>query len=126
MIQVFYIYYYYIMAYNNNINNVFKTFSIVDFPKDGLTHGKFNATSPKKGADLAFTELLKYINNNDKSNDPYEGKFVVFTIINIDSEKEYKYIGNRIRLENPVKKNNVTYYYKNVIGKYNPELDKIQ
>ena len=41
----------------------------------------------------------------------------------------YKYIGSRIKLEKPITitKNNkvVQYKYKNVIGKYKEELDKI-
>jgi hypothetical protein len=106
---------------NNN-----KNYCIVDFPEDDQIYGNFTGSIPKKAANKAFSFLLKFLNediNNDLS-----GKFIVFTIKNIESNKTYKYIGTRIQLKNPIfsKDNrNIKYLYKNVIGKYKPELDLI-
>jgi hypothetical protein len=118
------------MKYNNNINNINnkKTYKIVDFPNTGELYGNYKSTSPKKAAELAFDKLSNLISINNK-NEYSSGKFLVFTIRNIDNYKEYKYIGSRIKLENPIKKNinnkEVIMIYKNVIGKYNSALDKI-
>jgi hypothetical protein len=101
-------------------------YTIVDFPQDGKTYGKYYATNPKKAAIKAFNELIKFIDADLEK----EGKFIVFVIKNIGgNNKEYKYIGNRIKLENPVlnKKNGkeITYLYKNVVSNYNIKLNKI-
>jgi hypothetical protein len=107
----------------NNNNN--KYYSIVDFPNDNQLYGKFKGSSPKKAANKALSCLIKFMNNNDD----FFGKFIVFVIKNNSTKKEYKYIGNRIKLENPIKvvKNGKTiiYNYKNVIGKFREELDLI-
>jgi hypothetical protein len=108
---------------NNNNNNIY--YSIVDFPNDNQLYGKFKGSSPKKAANKALSCLIKFMNNNED----FFGKFIVFVIKNNSTKKEYKYIGNRIKLENPIKveKNGKTiiYKYKNVIGKFREELDLI-
>jgi len=118
---------------NNNyskINNYSKNnlkkkyYTIVDFPK-GKTYGKFSGTIPKNAASKAYSVLFKLM----KDNDNLFGKFIVFVIRDIETNKEYKYIGSRIKLENPVVVNKngkeITYNFKNVIGEYNQKLDKI-
>lgn len=117
--------YYYYMVYNNNNNY----YSIVDFPETGKYYGKFSGTIPKKVASKAFSSLIKFINIDFSKEDVFLGKFVVFVIKNMETGKMYKYIGSRIKLENPIKvfKNNkeIEYKYKNIIGKYNKDLDLI-
>ena len=120
------------MKYNNNNNNISKKkiFTIVDFPKDKECSGRFISSIPKKAADQAFSYLINYMNINKNDEDDLLGKFIVFVIKDIDNNKMYKYIGNRIKLKNPIIKINkdgskIEYHYKNVIGKYNKELDKI-
>jgi len=127
------------MKYNNNINsnnkknnNKEKIYKIVDFPSTGELYGNYKSVSPKKAAELAFdvlTNIISFENNNVNKNEYSSGKFLVFTIRNIGNNKEHKYIGSRIKLENPIKKiinnNEVFLQYKNVIGVYKPELDKI-
>ena len=100
-----------------------KNFTIVDFPQDGKTYGTFNAINSKIAADEAFSHIYANVNIGDDST----GKFIVFTIKETNTNRHYKYIGTRIKLENPVKNDtsNKVYNYKNVVGKYNPELDKI-
>jgi hypothetical protein len=115
------------MEYNNKKNEEY-IYTIVDFPSDGIFYGRFKGNHPKIAANKAFKFLMKFINKESKEDD-FIGKFLVFVIKNLNTNKEHKYIGNRIKLENPVKiiKNNkeIEYKYKNVIGKYNIELDKI-
>jgi len=109
------------------MNNNKKYYTIVDFPDDNQTYGNFSGSIPKKAANKAFSFLLKFL-NEDIHND-FTGKFIVFVIKDTDTNKLYKYIGTRIILQNPIhtiKNNkNITYKYKNVIGKYKPELDLI-
>jgi hypothetical protein len=109
---------------NNNI------YTIIDFPNENQTYGKFEGKTPKKAAEKALSFLINLINKNNSNEDDLLGKFVVFVIKNKNTNKSYKYIGSRIKLKNPVKKFNSNgivkkYYYKNVIGKYKPELDLI-
>jgi len=110
------------MVYNNNINS----YEIVDFPNNSKSFGLYKGKSPKEGASKAFIFLSNIIGNKINSND---GKFIVFVIRNIDTQKEYKYIGTVVKLENPVTKyvngQAVIYKYKNVIGRYKKELDKL-
>lgn len=106
-----------------NINK--KYYTIVDFPQKNQTYGKFSGKNHKTAANKAYSVLFKFMNNQQD----LSGKFIVYVIKDIETNKEYKYIGNRIKLENPVvvykdgKK--ITYNYKNVIGIYNSDLDKI-
>lgn len=115
------------MPYNKNINKNNK-FTIVDFPKDGENYGVFVGQIPKVVASKAFSSLVQFIDINNNENNSL-GKFIVFVIKNVNNGKIYKYIGSRIKLEKPITitKNNkvVQYKYKNVIGKYKEELDKI-
>ena len=111
---------------NNNNKNKLKTYTIVDFPEDNQTYGIFKENIPKKAANKALTSLLKFIDTDNINNkDSFLGKFVVFVIKDTETNKMYKYIGTRIKLENPVKNSNSEYKYKNVIGKYKKELDSI-
>jgi hypothetical protein len=106
-----------------NINK--KYYTIVDFPEDNQTFGNFSGSIPKKAANKAFSSLLKFL-NDDIHND-FTGNFIVFVIKDTTTNKLYKYIGTRIKLKNPINKiindKTITYHYKNVIGKYKPELD---
>ena len=122
------------MFYNiNNSNNnystnkkIIKYYTIVDFPNQGKTYGKFSGTIPKNAASKAYSVLFKFM----KHNDDLFGKFIVFVIKEIETNKEYKYIGSRIKLQNPVVVNKngkeITYNFKNVIGVFDPNLNKIQ
>ena len=104
-------------------------YTIVDFPNDNETFGKFRGTIPKRVASKAFSSLIQFINIDTLNEDEIQEKFIVFVIKNIENEKMYKYIGTRIKLKNPIKviKNGkeIEYKFKNVIGKYNKELDLI-
>ncbi len=107
------------MTYNNK--RVINNYMIVEFPDNKI----FSETSSKKAANNAFSYLLQFMDIDNSDDDFFLGKFLVFVIKNTKTNKEYKYIGNRIKLKNPVKNGNNIYYYKNVIGKYKKELDLI-
>ena len=114
------------MTYNNKE----KIYTIIDFPSDNKTFGTYKSNIPKKAANKAFIDLLKYINFNKNNEDDFFGKFIVFVIKEKNTNKMYKYIGTIVKLNKPItqKINNrtVTYNYKSVVGKYNAELDKLQ
>jgi len=117
------------MTYNNNIiNNNYSYYTIVDFPDINRNFGKYKGRSPKIAANKAFSTLIHFVILDNNENDSF-GKFIVFIIKDISTNKEYKYIGNRIKLQNPITINKngkeITYRYKNIIGKYKPELDLI-
>ena len=117
------------MVYNNkptkNKINTKSTYQIVDFPVANKNFGHYEAKYPKEAAMQAFQLLSNIV--DEKLNE--QGKFIVFVIQNKDTKKEYKYIGAKVKLENPVVKYadgvRTTYHYKNVIGKYNPALDQL-
>jgi hypothetical protein len=108
--------------YNNNNNNKSNQdkYSIVDFPNKKI---HFEGRNPKIAANKVFTYLTKFVNIKD---DDYEGKFIVFVIKNINTKKEFKYIGTKIKLENIVLKDKNHKKYKNIVGIYNDELNKLQ
>jgi len=110
------------MVYNNNSFS----YEIVDFPNTSKPFGLYKGKYPKVAASKAFAFLSNIIGTKINSE---EGKFIVFVIRNINTRKEYKYIGTIVKLENPVTKyvngEEIIYQYKNVVGKYNPELDKL-
>ncbi len=98
---------------------------VVDFPEVGKTFGGFMGSSPKQAANKAFTKLAKMSQLNNSKR-----QLLVFVMRNLDTGKEYKYIGSRVKLANPKKVSiagkEVIYRYKNIVGKYRPELNKIQ
>lgn len=106
--------FFFIIIIMNNNNN----YTLVDFPEDNKYYGKFTGKYPKTAANEAFSTLIQFTELK-------ENEFIVFVIKNINTNKMYKYIGGRVKLENPVKINGKTVEYKNIIGKYNSELNKI-
>jgi hypothetical protein len=102
----------------------YKYYTVIDFPKSGDTYGKFKSKSPKRATKKAFSKLAK-LTKIENGN----GKFIVFTIMNIHTQKRYKYIGTRVKLVKPkeiiISGKKIIYKYDNVIGKYNKELNKI-
>jgi hypothetical protein len=101
------------------------SYSIVDFPKDKNLFGNYIASTPKKAAEKAFSDLViltkKQLDfENDKEDNT--GKFIVFVIVNNKTSVETKYLGTRIKLDNKTTK----FKYKNIIGLYRKELDLIK
>ena len=93
-----------------------RTFVLVDYPKQGETYGYYKGMYPKQVAKKVANFLSKKHNlgNDDQ-------KFVVFTIREITKRtkkenREYKYIGTRIKLNKP---NKVNYNGKIIFHNYN-------
>ena len=101
------------------LNKVFnRVFNVIDFPKTGQKWGEFKALFPGQAAHKVLTKLGKLVNlknNEDK-------KFMVFTIEDSQSKKQYTYIGTRVVLINPTIKiingKEVKFYYKNIVATY--------
>jgi hypothetical protein len=110
--------------------NVLREYQIVDFPNKNKNFGSFKGTYPKQAAEKAFTFLSNIVGDEVKK----DGNFIVFSIqqksknTNNNMNKELKFIGTVIKLENDVfnKEQNKMIKYKNILSKYNPDLDKIK
>ncbi len=108
---------------NNNQNNTLQksNYTIMDFPKIGSNYGNFISAKPIQAANKAFRELLKSINID-------EDEFIVFTLLNNDTNKTHKYIGTRIKLVNPIEVNyddntKKKYKYRYIISPYTGDMD---
>ena len=73
----------------NNANIAPRIFTIVDFPEDNQTYGRFSSIVPKKAANKAFSAITKAIMTNENNDDYFIGKFIVFVIRDIRNNKEY-------------------------------------
>jgi hypothetical protein len=107
----------------NDKKNKGDMYTIIDFPKEGTNYGEFFGKSPKRAAEKAFTKLARLSKTNNS-----QKQFIVFSILNKDTNKEYKYIGTRIKLVNPIEVTRggkkIIYRYMNTIGKYRKELNR--
>lgn len=118
------------MLFNNNSQEKLKEYEIMSFPNKKNNFGNFTGTHPKQAAQKAFTFLSSMVNSEIKK----EGNFIVFSIRkknknnNINSNKIHKFIGTIVELENYVynRNSNKKVKLKNVVSRYNPELDKIK
>ena len=122
--------------FNQEKKNVLKEYEIVDFPNKKKNFGSFKGSYPKQAAEKAFTFLSNIVGDKIKE----DGNFIVFSIqqktrntsnkntTNNNKMKELKFIGTVIQLENDVynKEQNKMVKYKNILSKFNPDLDKIK
>ena len=104
-------------------------YEIMSFPSKKTNFGNYTGAYPKQAAEKAFTFLSSLMLDKVKE----DGNFIVFSIRKksaneINSNKIHKFIGTVVELENPVYNNSLErkLKFKNVVSKYNPELDKIQ
>ena len=112
----------------NNIkknNSTIKIFEIIDYPKQGKNFPLGKEKTIKSAANSAF-ELISNSIEQDLLKDE---NFLVFYIKEVNKNKEYKFIGKKIKLENPVYKTingeEHVFEYKNIIGEYKKGLDNI-
>ena len=110
---------------NKKNNNSAKVFEILDFPKEGKNFKLGKEKTIKSAANSAF----ELITNSIEQDILKEENFLVFNIREINLNKEYKFIGTKIKLENPVYKTingeEHIFEYKNIIGAYKKALDNI-
>ena len=95
-----------------------RKFSIVNFPDQGEFYGKYIGIYPNQAARKAFNKLSNIINLSNKD----KNKFLVFSIIDLDSKKIYTYKGTKIKLNRPLsfktKDNNIIKInYKSIVSK---------
>lgn len=111
----------------NNIkkNLSLKEFEIIDYPNRGKNFSLGKEKTIKSAANSAF----ELISNSIKQDILVEENFLVFYIREKNSKNEYKFIGKKIKLENPVYKTingkQHVFEFKNIIGEYNKSLDSI-
>lgn len=103
-----------------------KIYSIKDFPDKDMIYGKYVAHHPKAAARKAFSKLVSKLNLH-KNLVNNSSKFLVFTIVDNNTNKLYKYIGKKIKLEKPIyvvkAGKQIKYEYSTIIGKYNSKLN---
>ena len=105
-------------------------YEIMSFPSKKINFGNYTGTYPKQAAQKAFTFLSSLMYEDIKKN----GNFIVFSIRkkNRNNQKNinktHKFIGTVVELENYVINTNTNkkVKLKNVVAKYNPEMDKIK
>lgn len=99
-------------------------YTLVDFPREGETYGEYEGRTPKLAANKILTILARKIKLNNSNNS--DNKFIVFIIRNINTRKEYKYIGTRVKLNKPkivyYNGKEVKHYYKNIVTQYDDYL----
>ena len=105
---------------------VYNYYTLVDFPLKGQTFGNYKARSPAQAAKKIINKLAKI---NGIHNNTLNTKLIVIIIRNLYSKKEYKYVGTRIKLANPIQviyPNNkiVNHYFKTVVSKYDKYFSK--
>ncbi len=101
------------------VDSKMKKYELVDFPETGQTYGEYTGKSPKQAAKKAFSRLARMSKLNNSNQ-----KFIVFVIREKGGkQKEFKYMGQRVRLANDgimIKRGNknVSIKYKNIVNKY--------
>ena len=100
--------------------NKYDYYKIVDFPKEGELHGNYKGRSPGQAAKKVVTFLSNKANINNNVNS--KTRFIVFTILNSRTKKQYKFIGTRIKMNKPkiinINGKEIKYYYKNIVTRY--------
>ncbi len=103
----------------SKVDSKMKKYELVDFPETGQTYGEYTGKSPKQAAKKAFSRLARMSKLNNSNQ-----KFIVFVIREKGGkQKEFKYMGQRVRLANDgimIKRGNknVSIKYKNIVNKY--------
>ena len=108
---------------NKNENKI-RVFTIVDFPLEGYTTGKYKGKTPKAAASKAFRRLCKEYNYKN-STGPFN--YIEFHIRELGGpeNKVHRFYGTRSKLFKPVTVNYdgkiIKHHYKNIITKCRDE-----
>lgn len=95
-------------------------FSVIDFPSEGKTFGKFSGHHPAQAAAKAFSKL----SNKYEMMNTFDNKtFLKFTLVNNDTNRKNTYIGTKVRLHTPIIIKGNEFHYKNLITPYPKNLD---
>lgn len=104
-----------------------RSFTVVDYPKEGETFGRYMSKNMTDAANKAIAKLSKKMNIDSMNN-----QFITFwmkeTTRNSD-HKEVRYIGTRVKLHKPIiitrGNNDIEYKYKYIVTKYDEQNFKI-
>ena len=97
-----------------------ESYSILNYPSLNKKYGEYKTKTPLSAAKKAF-ELLQ--ENFDLSNSDDEKKYLQFLIINNKTNQVNKYLGVKIILKEPIKRNNKLCDYKLTVFKFPKKLD---
>lgn len=100
------------------------TYQLLHYPKKNENYGEFKAKKPGKAAEKILHFLFK---NHKKENPSFVDQFayLVFKFKNIQTNKNYCYIGQKMKLERPILRStkngkNIQYNYKTVVAPLDP------
>ena len=99
---------------------MYESYSILNYPSLNKKYGDFKTKTPLSAAKKAF-ELLQ--DKYDLSNSDDEKRYLQFLIVNNKTNKVKKYLGVKIILNEPIKKNNKLQNYKLTVFKFPRKLD---
>ena len=91
-------------------------YTIIDYPNKGETYGEYIGKSPLDAAKKAFNHLGKVYNVRNENID----NLLIFTLMDLDTNETYKFIGTRIELYNPA---NSYQQYKDIVTHYIDEVN---
>lgn len=108
------------------MNNSKKRFSIVDFPEKGKNTGLYTGKNLKDVSEKIFKKMAKAYNFYDNLGGK---KYLVFSLIDLDSKKIYTFIGTIIKLHIPIDINigskNVKITHRNIVTKYDNNMREV-
>jgi len=97
------------------MSSKYPTYTLLDYPKKGDKYGNFTGSCPSRAA----KKFLTFLSNEYKVPNSSSKKALIFSIRNNKTQKEYKYVGTRVKLNRPevVMMNNrkVNFNYKNIV-----------
>lgn len=96
------------------------SYSVNNYPKPNNTYGKFVCKTPLCAAKKGFNLLHDKF---DLRNSEDEKKYLQFSIINNGTKEIHKFLGVKIILKEPIKKNNKVYNYKLTVFPFPKNLD---
>jgi hypothetical protein len=117
----------------NNINNTNNTrnaskkrFCIVDYPVKGQNTGLYTGASKIVVANKIFNKLVKEFNYYDNE---LGTKYLLFYMMDLDTNKIDGYIGTIIVLDNPMvverNGNQIEITHRNVVTRYTKDMEQI-
>jgi hypothetical protein len=115
------------VAKTNMVQNTTKrTFTVIDYPKQGDTFGKYKSLSFSAAAKKAIKGLSKQFDILSNSKQDMNNQFIKFWLKEItagSSKQEKCYIGLPVKLAEPIVVNRggkqISYKYKYIVTKYN-------
>jgi len=106
------------MKQHNNNTSKADIYSLMDYPRKGDIYGKYKGKYPSQAA----KKFVSFLSSKHKFSNSKSKKALIFNMVNNRTNKQYKYIGTRIKLHAPtivyINNKKVSYNYKNVATLY--------